>query len=352
MFQKELAQLLQQLPIGKFTHGGKEIQTRCSVCGDSRHIHHGHMYINLGFDDTPLYYNCVRCHRNQGLVTPETLLGWGLNPSPSLCEDIIKYNRKVLHYSSNKKFVSSKTYNVSHYKITDNKLSKIKLKYINDRLGLNLKYSDMIENKIILNLFDLFSINNINTYSQPKDILNQLNNFFIGFLSEDNAFINSRCIIKNPKKMEKYLNPRINRRYTEYSIFNKFDFSRNNYVIPTDINILNKSNVKINIAEGQFDILSVFFNLKNEERTNNVYSAISGNNYLSLCSHFLTMLGLPNLEYHIYIDNDINRYSIKLVEEFCNKFMFPLYIHNNEFEGEKDFGVPLNRIKENITKLC
>ena len=147
------------------------------------------------------------------------------------------------------------------------------------------------------------------------------------------------------------LDQSIRRRYTQYSIFNKFDTTRSNYTIPTTIDLLNPNRVKINIAEGSFDILSVFYNLRNRENSNCIYSSISGNNYASLCAHFIYNIGIINPEFHIYIDNDINPKSIYIVQRLCEDLKAPLFIHNNNKDGEKDFGVPKERIIENIIQL-
>ena len=52
-------------------------------------------------------------------------------------------------------------FNVSNFYITQSKQSMLKLLYINKRLGTNMTYSDLIANKIVLNLCDLINSNNI-----------------------------------------------------------------------------------------------------------------------------------------------------------------------------------------------
>ena len=68
---------------------------------------------------------------------------------------------------------------------------------------------------------------------------------------------------------------------------------------------------------------------------------------------FLIDLRLPNIELHIYPDND--KYgSNYVITKLLNKIpdpTIPIFIHRNIFEDEKDFGVPSDRIREAITQV-
>ena len=50
-------------------------------------------------------------------------------------------------------------YRLNNYYISNNKLSEVKLKYINKRLGLDLSYNDLEDLKIILDLNNLIDKN-------------------------------------------------------------------------------------------------------------------------------------------------------------------------------------------------
>ena len=39
------------------------------------------------------------------------------------------------------------------------------------------------------------------------------------------------------------------------------------------------------------------------------------------------------------------------IANYIKPFGYQLYIHRNNYEGEKDFGVPLNRINEIIERI-
>ena len=82
------------------------------------------------------------------------------------------------------------------------------------------------------------------------NIIDQLDHGFLGFLSYDNAFINMRNL-----DIVKDIYEGINRRYINYNIFNKYDNTNKFYVIPTNINM--EYPIKLHIAEGPFDALSI-----------------------------------------------------------------------------------------------
>ena len=113
----------------------------------------------------------------------------------------------------------------------------------------------------------------------------------------------------------------------------------------------NPDPIKIHIGEGPFDILSVFYNLRNMNKTHNIYAAIGGKSYVNILKLFIQDLGLINVEFHIYIDNDISDWDIHNIYEYMNIFNLNIFIHRNIYPGEKDFGVPLSKIREQITLL-
>ena len=51
---------------------------------------------------------------------------------------------------------------------------------------------------------------------------------------------------------------------------------------------------------------------------------------------------------HLYLDADIEPWIIDDIVNTLDKIYVPVMIHRNVFPKEKDFGVPLNRIKETI----
>ncbi|MCK9198365.1 MAG: hypothetical protein M0P49_02065 [Bacilli bacterium] len=333
--------LLATMPNAKQVSGRRQILTRCMYCGDSKHARSAHFYISLD-DAKPFFYYCQKCHTT-GIVDHKKLMEWGLYDQ-DVNMGIIQHNKVMFSKKENYKFVDSVVYNLRNNIISDNELSKIKLKYINNRLGLDLTYSDLLKNKIILNLYDLLRSNNINQLSRDQRITDELDRSFIGFISQDNAFINMR----NLRVGKVYQS--IDKRYVNYNIFNKFNNTQRFFTLPTNIDLSLPKKIKLNIAEGPFDILSVFYNLKNQE-PHSIYSAIIGSGYLNILRHFIIVMKLIYIEVHIYIDNDVEDYVINSVYKFLEIYKIPLYVHRNTFPGEKDFGVSIEKINETITQL-
>lgn len=329
--------LLSTMPMAGPASGGNLVVFRCPFCGDSRNPTSKHFYVNLGYDGRPFMYYCHKC-KESGLLSNAILMSWGVYD--------LDIGIKITNFNKQKKFDSyrieeGRTYNLSNLYIEDNEYSKIKLKYINNRLGLSLDYTDILNLKIVLNLLELLNMNGITKYTRDPQIIAQLNASFLGFISKDNAFINMRNL--TPGKVYKT----IDKRWVNYNIFGKQSTKEKYYIIPTKIDLNNTNRIKVNISEGPFDILSVYFNLRQQEK-HSIYVAMQGSNYMNIIKYILTDLCLYNSEFHLYIDNDVMP-DIQLITYILSAYNIPLYIHQNMMEGEKDFGVRLEKINEVIT---
>jgi hypothetical protein len=328
----------------KLASGGKEINCRCPSCSDSKDPTKGHFYIGVPQTETdlPVGY-CQKCHFGC-LITQQRLLEWGIYDA-DLALELTMHNKKALSNPMIAMKYNQSIYNINNLYVTQDKLSDEKLGYINNRLGLNLTYKDIIDNKIVLNLMDLLNSNHINEYTRHPNILNQLDNSFLGFISYDNAFVNLRRLVDEGKVYHT-----IDKRYVNYNIFDKKDNTCKFYVNPCQIDIANPEPIKLHIAEGPFDALSVKYNLR---RTNyqSIYAAITGSGYKGLLRYFITTLKLMNLEIHIYADADIERWQIVDIAEFLSPYKYPFYLHRNVYPGEKDMGVKLELIKESVERL-
>lgn len=343
-FNEDLKNLLMEtLPYANLGSGGKELYTRCMYCGDStKHANSTHLGINLGYNNTPLYFHCFKCHV-KGLITHKVLMDWGIFDQ-SLYININNYNKNVLSLPQNKKFNDRVVYKLNNNYISNNKLSEVKLKYINNRLKLNLTYDDLLQNKIVLNIYDLLNANHITNLTRHENLVSQMNESFLGFISQDNAFINLRNL--RPGKVDKSLD----KRYINYNIFGKFNNTERFYTIPTQIDLTYPKPIKLNIAEGPFDILSIYHNIINKEK-HTINSAILGSGYINILKHFIINMKLINLEVHVYIDNDVSYYIINQIRELLRVYNMPFYLHRNMMNGEKDFGVSMDRIKEQIERI-
>ena len=115
--------------------------------------------------------------------------------------------------------------------------------------------------------------------------------------------------------------------------------------IPANIDVADPRPVRLHVAEGPFDILSIYLNLRrNTER--DVATAVGGSGYKGVIRYFISLLKIPNLEIHVYPDNDQRRETIVDIASYIAPFHFPFYIHRNVHGKEKDFGVPASQIKE------
>ena len=110
------------------------------------------------------------------------------------------YLSTVSKLPQNKKILNTNSYKLRNSNITKCRTSEIKLNYINSRLGLSLNYDELMSKKIVLNLNDLLYSNNINELTRDPNIVRQLDKGFIGFISQDNAFVNMRRLVSENKK--------------------------------------------------------------------------------------------------------------------------------------------------------
>ena len=327
--------LLSSIQGSRVVAGGREILCRCRYCPDSTDPSHAHFYIKLPRNDSELsLFNCYKCG-SSGFVSNKVLLEWGIY-DPSMAMFITDHNRKVFNNPNINvnMYQQGKIYNLRYNKISDDNLSRYKLNYINNRLGTNLTYEDCIRMKIVLNIKDLLSQNNLKHTRDPR-IMNDLDTYFLGFLSVDNAFINLR------KLTSKKLYNSINKRYVFYNIHDIIDNTQRFYVIPNS-NIDISKPVKLHIGEGPFDAMGIY-NIR-QETDNNIYGAIGGKAYKSILKYFIINLRIPFMEIHYYPDDEIDQQILFGIADTIRPFGFPFYIHRNGIG--KDFGVSKDKIKE------
>lgn len=325
--------------------GNTEITVRCPFCGDSKNLKHQHLYISIPHSiDELSFYHCKLCSA-KGIVDEEFLRKIGCYDS-NLLVNVAKHNSEVMSMPKYKQLKSINIYPLHNKYITDGENTKAKLNYINRRMGANFTYNDILALKIILNLKDVIRTNRLELTRYPN-ICDQLDKYFIGFISYDNSFCTMRKVFDN---VEVYNS--INNRYVNYHLLNKIDESKNYYVIPTQYNILSNEPIKIHITEGAFDVLSVFYNLNRCNYKQSIYIASGGKSYYQALKFILEETGIINYELHIYPDKDVSDNEFdRLILNKIGMLPCAIYIHRNIFENEKDYGVPLNRIKDSCVKV-
>lgn len=336
--------LLSVIPGSKLVSGGRRIQCRCRECADSIDPTHAHMGINSGEDGDPFWYNCFKCGA-KGILTYKKLIEWNIY-DPDIAEELTEYNNSVMGNSKNSKYFKRSVYFVKNTYEENSKRFEWKRKYINDRLGLNLSFKEIRDLKIVLDLIPFLNENKIFKVTRNQDIINDLNEYFLGFLSVDNAYLNMRRLIPEGKLYEG-----IDRRYINYDIFGKFDNSQRFYVVPTSVNMNSLERIKVHIAEGPFDILSIYENIRQKE--NGIYASVAGANYMNTILYILLELQLPYIELHLYPDNDkqgTDERMTKIINNISDPTI-PVYIHRNLYPNQKDFGVDMNHIHEAIYQI-
>ena len=337
--------LLSHIPTAKPASGGTVINCRCMNCPDSRDPRSAHFYISIPQNDNePSLYYCHKCHC-AGIVTYLKLIEWGIYEE-DIALELTNHNKKCSLQSVNEKYFNRFVYRIVNTITTIDKTSEIKLNLINKRLGCNFSYEELRKLKIVLNLNDLLRCNNITELTRDNRIVSELDSNFIGFISIDNAFLNMRRMCDEGK-----VSKSIDKRYINYKIYDKFDTSERFYTIPTEIDLTRPERVKIHVAEGPFDILSIYKNVRNEEP--GIYTSVGGSNYMGIIIYFLFVYKLPYVEFHIYPDNDKygSNYNMNKIAQILKPLQAPFYVHRNLCNGQKDFGVSKEYISEYIQKI-
>lgn len=328
---------------------GSEYVVRCRFCGDSKNKSSAHFYINIGDENTIPLYHCFKCERS-GILTP-AILRELIGDSNITKEDIIdlteisksistKVNLSRLRSGYNK-LIRNTTWVLP----TDNvSFLKEKLDYINSRLGLKLSIQEAQNLKIVFSIKNLLSANNLKS-NRSQSITDELDKHFIGFLSIDNGFLTMR----NINDTDGFLK---DARYINYSIYNEKDNNHlRYYCIPTKIDKLSKDPINIHIAEGCFDILSIYYNLRGKDGYNNIYICSNGKGYYNVLRALIEKFGLYNIIVNVYPDNDVSDSTLHFYLRRLYKLSIPVYFHRNMCDGEKDFGVCKEFINEVVYKV-
>ena len=335
--KKQIKEFLQQVLDGmKSVSGGTELAGPCPICGETR----PKFYIGP-FDDSdkPIKYNCFIC-KAHGYVDQYFLDTCKV--SSNIDPEILKSNKGPGYMTQ--KLTNDIVYNLNYHIVTQNQLTDMKLKYINQRLGTQLTYQDCAENKIILNISDLLDTNRITYYSRPQEAMQQLNSYFIGFLSRSCSTLNMRNLVFNNKDVLNKFHESMRSKYVNYKIF-KNTIENDFYVLPCEIDLNRK--VRVFIAEGPFDILGIKYNLI-KSNDNCIYIAGRGKAYENAILWIITSLATINLEIHTFPDKDVsNSYIRNIILKFKSTFpMYRFFIHNNQYANEKDYGVPEWKISD------
>lgn len=315
-----------------------QFRTRCVLCGDSKKDPNK-MRLGIKIDETnpeePIWYHCFNCNR-AGVLTNRMLKA--ITGAQQLKTSVDGINHSILKSSGNIKVNRYRNTKVINVKIPGLYPKDInKAKYVFERLGRIIDPEEYTGIKIIWSLYDFLSMNHLKSTSKMDWLLDR---DYVGFLSTNNDFISFRDITNKNKF-----------RWYKYNVFNMLDNSASFYSIPGRLELFTQEDIHIQIAEGPFDILSILYNINNNDRNNKLYiSSTDGEFYTPLLHYFEKGIVGSNIFVDVYKDNvkdgdDEPDYE-KLKTDLKPYVMSTknIHIYYNAYEGEKDFGVPLSKI--------
>jgi hypothetical protein len=335
--------------VAYFNTSKTELAVRCPYCGDSTNdLTHAHFYIQTV---TPFKYFCQRCNV-KGYISNKTLNDFDSDNAELGRE----FERSVRHHLKDTSIGGDtllsqlgKKKSLDEYK-EDTKAFAFKKRYMEKRLGVELSTDELKDMRVIMNYSRFIKANNcknlINHYDNPKyghrlDLLSHLNKFSIGFLSSDSNFVTFR-------HGKPYTNGKVERRYFTENLNMPIEVGERTYFIKNDIDILTPV-LDVIMTEGIIDLQSVYHNLyEGTQDSNMAFLAVCGKSY-NLPLFNLRRLGFLRMNLHIYSDSDVHlNYYKKILDP---RFFDKIYVSYNEKEGEKDFGVPLDKIKKRTKKI-
>lgn len=321
------------IPNSQFAAGKKELVLRCPYCGHTSSAGKKHMYIGLS-KDKPYMFNCFKCEAG-GLVN-RTFLNLLDIRDEELIQAIDIHNKEMRlsrgnSYSSNRIREPQVAYDA--FEVNYN-LYPDKVNYINNRLGTNLSVSEMMNMKIIFD-FSFFKRQIMRYLGATESDFERIQRDYVGFLSVNNTSLSMRCIRQTDIKY-RYLICKLDDR----DIYNKA------FCIPSSIPYTS-DRIMVHIAEGQFDIISIYNNMTN--RSTGIYFAAAGNKYSAILKYVLSK-GIMYMDIHLYFDNDqAGEIAKRQIEYFIkNNIAFfrgsRVFAHVNQ--ADKDYGVPIDKIQD------
>lgn len=341
---EEIINFLLEQPMARKSVSEKELLMRCPFCGDSTKSRTStNFYINIDKDsDTFLCYNCFRASCNaSGIVDQYFLERLGFSKYECM-RDLNSYMMQRSHQSKDKYYKSRIKKELINVINTNTQLSDKKLSYINKRLGLDLTYKDLYDLKINLDLSQLLTVNEIDIPENKKYYYDLLSAYGVSFISAYNDYVVIRDISKDNK---------LHKRYTNINIFDNYDNVTKIYSIPRKINLLSTEPTILNIAEGAFDILGVYYHLDiDRDYENQLYIAVSGSDMFSAIMHYIKQYGLIDMKINIFSDSDVSRKKYEKLyklKKYLYKFDITIYYNTKS----KDFGVRPDEIDYIRSKL-
>ena len=273
---------------------------RCPFCGDKQDDPKDmHLYLKCDLDNPnePILYNCFLANCGaKGKVDREFMERIGVKS---------KYIKEMKNqrYSKIKSIKNSNIEIITGTPIIDSP----QIRYIEKRLGKGLSIEDYDKFKIVWNIENLFQ------YISDQKTKNTLpsNDYTISFLSDDKSTLLTRGFEKDDPWKKTPL----------FSLDNRIF-----YTIKNTFNLFTIEDIYVNIAEGLFDILSVYKNFNTG--INSAYIATLGSDYIGAID-FAIIKGLigSNVIIRIYLDSNIKPERIKYLLKRYKYFFKKIYLY-------------------------
>lgn len=258
-----------------------QYRIRCPICGDSqRNMQSAHCYIKSTFDpNEPILYHCFKCN-SSGRVNKSFLEKLDIK-----INGIDEFENKIFNK------ISSHHNNVEIITGTPMLNSK-QSDYVKHRLGDGFNIDDYNRFRIVWDMNGIYqSVTDIRTKNTLPSNLDS-----ISFLSDNNSIMLTRYFRNEDP------------RWRKIKIFPCDNKSM--YTIKSIIDLFINDNIIVNIAEGIFDILSIYKNFT--DSNNSVYIATLGSDYISGLDYAISkgLIG-SNIIIRIYIDDNIDEKRLK-----------------------------------------
>lgn len=347
-FKKFIIEEISNMPFYHVSPNGISHTIKCPYCNDDS-PRHGHFCLKIDVDsDEPILYNCLKCDHG-GILNPTVLTDLNIRMPQNLVAQMRKSN-KIYAKKNNLTNISIMPFEIPDAcNILPIQLAQAKVDYINNRLSTNFTIADMPSLRIVLSLNDFIAKNNIVEIPDiSKKYVNYIDANYVGFLS-----VNRNCIIF--RKLDSLNHSKNALRYIKVVIDRKNLDENSFFTVPTSFDIMNPYDVNVHISEGPFDILGVLVNGINAADERNMYFAICGFGYTGVIRNVIKMGICPNINLNIYADND--KSDNEILRQITPKrfgiinYIKSITIIRNNFPGEKDFGVPKDRIKPSYKRI-
>ena len=344
LLKQELIHRLKEQQAYHTSVNGVQHYVRCPYCGDSKNPNHGHFSIKIDLSsDVPMVYRCLKCSVS-GLLTEDALYELDIPLNESMKKDLVMYTKRAAKKSN---LVNLETENYQVPLVTSDHLVDQKLDYFNKRLGLDFDPIKAKNHKIILDFFTFIKMNHLITKEKNQlesltfSMIQNLQQNYIGFLSCNNNLI----IFRDITGRQKY-------RYFKLILNDKNTNPDSFFACPSSISLMYTHPIHVHVAEGTFDILSIKENMIGEKENHYFYASCGFGGVVIL--KYLIRHGMnTGIHLHLYSDRDKTDWNHKkyLSRTPVTEWIDSISIHRNNMDGEKDYGVPINNIKDCFTKI-